>query len=101
MLIAQHHPPRHLLRPLWPLDGLREQTALLDLLQREDHVYVIHGHTHAARDRSVRPGGPDRLFSAEAVIDSPASLRTYQVRYGRIWPEPRPAHLHAASMSLA
>lgn len=87
LLLVQHHPPRHALGALWPVDGLRDQAALGDVLESEDHLHVVHGHTHAARDRAVRAGGAPRIFSAEAVVDSPSALRVYQVRHGRVWAE--------------
>jgi hypothetical protein len=48
----------------------------------------LHGHTHVAADRPVRPGASPRIFSATAVVDGPAALRLYAVRHGRIWPRP-------------
>ena len=87
LVLVQHHPPRHALGAIWPVDGLRDHGALGEVLDSEDHLHVVHGHTHAARDRAVRAGGAPRIFSAEAVVDSPSALRLYQVRHGRLWPE--------------
>jgi 3',5'-cyclic-AMP phosphodiesterase len=96
LVLVQHHPPRHALGAIWPVDGLRDQAALGQVLDSEDHLHVVHGHTHAARDRAVRPGGPPRIFSAEAVVDSPSALRLYQVRHGRLWAEAEPGFRAAA-----
>jgi 3',5'-cyclic-AMP phosphodiesterase len=88
LLLAMHHPPhRRALAPIQWLDGLREHVEMSALLDRYDHAHVLHGHTHLARDRSVRPGAPPRIFSTEAVVESQAPLRLYRARHGRLWPE--------------
>jgi Icc protein len=99
LLIAMHHPPhRRSLAPMQWLDGLREHAELLALLDQYDHAHVLHGHTHLARDRAVRPGGTPRIFSTEAAVDSRTPLRLYRARHGRLWPE---APIHTGEMSLA
>jgi hypothetical protein len=69
------------------IDGLVQHAAMGALLERHDHVHVLHGHTHATADRAVRPGATPRIFSTESVIDSRAPLRFYHARHGRLWPE--------------
>ena len=86
LVLAMHHPP-HRRMPLWQwIDGLMEHAALGEVLERHDHVHVLHGHTHTAADRAVRPGATPRIFSTEAVVDSNAPLRFYHARHGRLWP---------------
>lgn len=88
LLLAMHHPPqRHPLPPMQWIDGLKEHAAMGALLAEHDHVHVLHGHTHVATDRGVRPGAAPRIFSAEAVVESATPLRVYQVRHGRLWPQ--------------
>lgn len=89
LVIAVHHPPEpHVLLPLQWLDGLRDHAALLRVLGAHDHAYLLHGHTHVARDRAVRSGASARIFSTEAVVDGATPLRLYVARHGRVWPEP-------------
>jgi hypothetical protein len=80
-----HHAPVPRL-PGWQwLDGLREHASVCEILEAHDHVHVLHGHTHTAVDRAVRPGATPRIFSPEAVVDGSAPLRLYTVRHGRLW----------------
>jgi Icc protein len=88
LIVAQHHPPRrHPIAPIQWIDGLQQHRQLTALLLRHDHAHVLHGHTHAAIDRPVRPGAPARIFSAEAVVDSLSPLRFYKVEHGRLRPD--------------
>jgi Icc protein len=88
LLLAMHHPPRrHLLPPMQWIDGLREHAAMGALLAEHDHLHVLHGHTHVAKDHAVRPGAAPRIFSTEAVVESASPLRVYLVRHGRLWPQ--------------
>jgi 3',5'-cyclic-AMP phosphodiesterase len=99
LVIAMHHPPhRRSLSPIQWIDGLREHAEMSALLDRYDHAHVLHGHTHIARDRSVRPGAPPRIFSTEAVVESRAPLRLYRARHGRLWPE---TSIQTGALSLA
>lgn len=99
LLVAMHHAPqRRSLLPIQWIDGLRDHAAMTSLLDRFDHAHVIHGHTHHARDRAVRPGATPRIFSVEATVESRSPLRLYAARHGRLWPE---VHVHLGEMSLA
>ncbi len=86
LVLAMHHPPHRRL-PVWQwIDGLTDHAALGEVLERHDHVHVLHGHTHVAADRAVRPGATARIFCAEAVVDGATPLRFYHARQGRLWP---------------
>jgi 3',5'-cyclic AMP phosphodiesterase CpdA len=79
LVFAQHHPPgRHFLPLLQWIDGIVEPRASWAFFERCPHLYVVHGHTHHAADRTVSKGGPARVFSAKAVVDSASSLRLYE-----------------------
>jgi Icc protein len=86
LVLAMHHPPHRRFPVMQWIDGLVQYAALGALLERHDHVHVLHGHTHATADRAVRPGATPRIFSTESVIDSHAPLRFYHARHGRLWP---------------
>lgn len=89
VVLAQHHSPDpHVIGPLQWLDGLSGHEALRGVLTRHDHVHVLHGHTHAATSRPVRPGGSERIFSVDTAQGGGESLRLYRARYRRLWPEP-------------
>jgi 3',5'-cyclic AMP phosphodiesterase CpdA len=89
VVIAQHHPPEpHALPPLQWLDGLRGHEGLRRVLALHDHLHVLHGHTHAAASKPVRPGGAERIFSVDTAQGGGESLRLYRARYRRLWPEP-------------
>ena len=89
LVLAMHHPPHRRFPVMQWIDGLIEHAAVGELLERHDHVHVLHGHTHTAADRAVRPGATARIFSTEAVVDSSAPLRFYHARHGRLWPASR------------
>lgn len=89
VILALHHPPKeYALSPLQWLDGLAGTAQLARILERHDHLHVLHGHTHASRSRPVRAGGPDRVFSVDTAQGGGESLRLYRARYRRLWPEP-------------
>jgi len=88
LILAQHHPPlKHKLGPVQWIDGLEQHAELTRILERYDCVHVLHGHTHMALDRPVRPGAHARIFSTEDVLSSRRPLRVYVARHGRLWPE--------------
>ncbi len=89
LVLAMHHPPHRRAPVMQWIDGLIEHAAVGALLERHDHVHVLHGHTHTAADRAVRPGATARIFSTEAVVDSSSPLRFYHARHGRLWPASR------------
>ncbi len=86
LVLAMHHSPRRRAPLMQWIDGLVQHAAVGEILERHDHVHVIHGHTHTRADRAVRPGATPRIFSTEAVVDSDAPLRLYHARHGRLWP---------------
>jgi 3',5'-cyclic AMP phosphodiesterase CpdA len=86
LVLAMHHPPHRRFPVMQWIDGLVQHAAVGALLERHDHVHVLHGHTHATADRAVRPGATPRIFSTESVIDSRAPLRFYHARHARLWP---------------
>jgi 3',5'-cyclic AMP phosphodiesterase CpdA len=89
LVLAMHHPPYRRFLPWHWIDGLREHAAVGAILEAHDHVHVVHGHTHTAADRAVRPGATPRIFSTEAVVASAAPVRVYHARHGRLWPAAR------------
>lgn len=92
LVLAMHHPPHRRFPGMQWFDGLAQHAAVGELLERHDHVHVVHGHTHAAADRAVRPGATPRVFSAASVVDGKAPLRFYDARHGRLWPIARAEH---------
>ena len=92
LVLAMHHPPHRRFPGVQWLDGLAQHAAVGEILERHDHVHVVHGHTHAAADRAVRPGATPRVFSTAAVVDGKAPLRLYDARHGRLWPTARAEH---------
>jgi Icc protein len=86
LVLAMHHSPRRRAPVVQWIDGLVQHAAIGEILERHDHVHVLHGHTHTTTDRAVRPGATPRIFSTEAVVDSDAPLRLYHARHGRLWP---------------
>jgi hypothetical protein len=79
LIFAQHHPPgRHGLPFLQWVDGLLEHATLSEMFDSCPHLYVVHGHTHRAVNRSVREGDAPRVFSAKAVVESTSTLRLYE-----------------------
>jgi 3',5'-cyclic-AMP phosphodiesterase len=78
LVFVQHHPPgRSYAPPLQWVDGLLEHSTLSALFERAPHLYVVHGHTHRAVNRPACSGEAARIFSAKAVVDSPAPVRLY------------------------
>jgi hypothetical protein len=66
------------------LDGLRDHRPALTLFGDDARAHVLHGHTHRAADRPLRPGGPSRAFSAASVVEGPEPLRLYRVGAGGV-----------------
>lgn len=91
LVLAMHHPPQRRLPVMQWIDGLAQHAEVGRLLEAHDHAHVLHGHTHEAIDRAVRPGASPRIFSTAAVVDGEAPLRFYRARHGRLWPEAAPA----------
>jgi 3',5'-cyclic AMP phosphodiesterase CpdA len=79
LVFAQHHPPSRHGLPFWHwIDGLIEHATLTEMFDRCPHLYVVHGHTHRAVNRSVRQGEAARIFSAKAVVECESTLRLYE-----------------------
>jgi 3',5'-cyclic AMP phosphodiesterase CpdA len=87
LVFAQHHHPESHYMPLWQwIDGIVDHEVLSAFLDKCPHLYVVHGHTHRAVDRPIRQGGPARVFSATAVVDSDEPLRLYQASTNGLLP---------------
>ena len=88
VIVAMHHQPFRKWTPLlqW-IDGLADHARVTALLERHDHLSVLHGHTHAALDQPVRAGGFSRVFSADATVACRTPVRTYRLAHGRLFSE--------------
>ncbi|HEU4412600.1 MAG TPA: secondary thiamine-phosphate synthase enzyme YjbQ [Polyangiaceae bacterium] len=83
LLFAMHHPPLpYRFLPMQWVDGLRDHGPALGLFGGDPRAHVLHGHTHRCADRPLWQGGPARVFSAPAVVDSAEPLRLYRVSAG-------------------
>lgn len=83
VLVALHHPPFRVLHH-W-IHGLSNHVDVHALLAAHPSLHCLHGHTHRATTRAVDGGAP-RLFCVEAVAESAAPGRSYQVADGRMAP---------------
>ncbi len=84
LLVVQHHPPFvRKTQPLQWLDGLVGAARFMEVLEAFRHVFVLHGHLHAAVSK-VLSCGVARVFGATAVVDDEdaARVRLYDVRGG-------------------
>jgi Icc protein len=86
LLVVQHHPPfvRRTSALQW-IDGLIGAARLMTLLETFRHLFVLHGHLHAAVNR-VLGCGVARVLGATAVVDDGAAprVRIYDVCDGRL-----------------
>ncbi len=84
-IVVLHHPPFGNARNPWHfIDGLRGNAHLLNLLVRNPHLHLLHGHQHRIIDRIV---GKSRVFGAAATVDdAPARprVRLYEVHDGTL-----------------
>jgi len=88
VVCVQHHGPvPRAIGPWQWLDGLRDHQAQRELLAKHAHLYVLHGHTHYAKDHALTSREPARVFSAAAVADSEAPVRLYEARDGELMPD--------------
>jgi 3',5'-cyclic AMP phosphodiesterase CpdA len=70
ILIALHHSPLpHAWRAWQWIDGLRGHRRLVDLLERFDDTFVLHGHLHYAVEKAVGNDPRPRVFGAAATVD--------------------------------
>ncbi|HEX3343330.1 MAG TPA: metallophosphoesterase [Polyangiaceae bacterium] len=86
LLVVQHHPPFVRATPAWQwVDGLVGAARLMTILEAFRHLFVLHGHLHAAVDR-VLGCGVARVLGATAIVDDKEGprVRLYDVRGGRI-----------------
>ena len=86
LVVVQHHPPfvRKTSALHW-LDGLVGAASLMVLLEKFRHLFVLHGHLHAAVNR-VLECGVARVLGATATVEdrTAARVRLYDVREGRL-----------------
>ena len=104
LVFIQHHPPgRHFVPPLQWVDGLLEHAAFSAMAETTSHLHVVHGHTHRAGNRPVRPGEAPRIFSALAVVERDDALRLYDASPAGLTPlaEDLPDGIGAVAAALA
>ena len=70
IVLALHHPPLpHAWRAWQWVDGLRGHRRIVDLLERFDDTFVLHGHLHYAVEKGVGRDPRPRIFGATATVD--------------------------------
>jgi 3',5'-cyclic AMP phosphodiesterase CpdA len=88
VVIVMHHPPFLHARKVWQyIDGLRGAARLMDLLVRNPHVQLLHGHVHRTLDRLIGGLGKHRVFGAPATVDDAEGrprVRLYDVADGAL-----------------
>jgi Icc protein len=86
LVVVQHHPPfvRKTSALHW-IDGLIGAARLMTLLETFRHLFVLHGHLHAAVNR-VLGCGVARVLGATAIVedDRAPRVRIYDVCDGRL-----------------
>jgi Icc protein len=86
LLVVQHHPPFLRQTSAWHwIDGLMGAAQLMSLLETFRHLFVLHGHLHAAVNR-VLGCGVARVLGATAVVDDREAprVRLYDAQDGRL-----------------
>jgi 3',5'-cyclic-AMP phosphodiesterase len=87
LVVVQHHPPFvRTTNALHWIDGLIGAASLMALLDRFRHLFVLHGHLHAAVNR-VLGCGVARVLGATAVVDDRKTtprVRLYDIRGGQL-----------------
>jgi len=86
LLVVQHHPPFVRATQAWHwMDGLIGAARLMSILETFRHLFVLHGHLHAAVNR-VLGCGVARVLGATAIVDDKEGprVRLYDVRDGRL-----------------
>jgi 3',5'-cyclic AMP phosphodiesterase CpdA len=92
LVVVQHHPPFVRNTSAWQwIDGLIGAAHLMSLLEKFRHLFVLHGHLHAAVNR-VLGCGVTRVLGATAIVDDKAGPRV------RLY-EPRGARLEAMGLA--
>jgi 3',5'-cyclic AMP phosphodiesterase CpdA len=88
VVIVMHHPPFLHSRSVWQyIDGLRGAARLMDLLVKNPHVQLLHGHVHRTLDRLIGGLGKHRVFGAPATVDDAEGrprVRLYDVTDGAL-----------------
>jgi 3',5'-cyclic-AMP phosphodiesterase len=70
IVLAMHHPPLpHAWRAWQWVDGLRGHRRVVDLLERFDDTFVLHGHLHYAVEKGLGRDSRPRIFGATATVD--------------------------------
>jgi 3',5'-cyclic-AMP phosphodiesterase len=70
IVIVMHHPPFLHARRVWQyIDGVRGAARLMELLVKNPHVQLLHGHVHRTLDRIIGGLGRHRAFGAPATVD--------------------------------
>lgn len=70
IVLALHHPPLpHAWRAWQWVDGLRGHRRIVDLLERFDDTFILHGHLHYAVEKGVGRDPRPRIFGATATVD--------------------------------
>jgi len=86
LVVVQHHPPFVRTTQAWQwVDGLLGAARLMAILEAFHHLFVLHGHLHAAVNR-VLGCGVARVLGATAIVDDRDAprVRLYDVRDGRL-----------------
>jgi 3',5'-cyclic-AMP phosphodiesterase len=70
IVLALHHPPLpHAWRAWQWVDGLRGHRRLVDVLERFDDTFVLHGHLHYSVEKAVGRDPRPRIFGVTATVD--------------------------------
>ena len=70
IVLALHHPPLpHAWRAWQWIDGLRGHRRLVDVLERFDDTFVLHGHLHYLVEKGVGRDPRPRIFGTTATVD--------------------------------
>ncbi|HEY3818969.1 MAG TPA: metallophosphoesterase [Polyangiaceae bacterium] len=86
LVVVQHHPPFVRTTQAWQwVDGLIGAARLMSILETFRHLFVLHGHLHAAANR-VLGCGVARVLGATAIVDDKDAprIRLYDVRDGQL-----------------
>jgi 3',5'-cyclic AMP phosphodiesterase CpdA len=86
LVVVQHHPPFVRATQAWHwVDGLVGAARLMTILEAFRHLFVLHGHLHAAVNR-VLGCGVARVLGATAIVDDEDAprVRLYDVRDGQL-----------------
>jgi len=85
LVFAQHHAPIWRGAVHW-VDGLERADAIARIFSRSSFAHVLCGHVHRASDKPLLAGDSPRIFTAAAVVDHDAPMRSYEARDGKLVP---------------